>query len=88
MPYYLIGTGTDIDIHIQIRNTGEGAYEASVRVQLPPGVTYVKAYDIQSVSLGFETLHINLHSIIGYIQFICGFSDLSETSFRGKRRIK
>ena len=39
---YLIGSENRLDLHINVTNRGEDAYEASLLVQFPPNVDYIK----------------------------------------------
>ena len=46
-----MGLNNFLDIAVYVSNEGEDAFESEVKITLPPGVSYVNVYEINSVSL-------------------------------------
>lgn len=42
MTQYLLGSGERMNINVLVQNEGEDAFEASFKMQVPPGLNYVK----------------------------------------------
>ena len=48
---YLIGSENRLELHINVTNRGEDAYEASLLVSFPPNVHYIKTELLKTVSV-------------------------------------
>ena len=48
--HYLIGSENRIDLHINVTNHGEDAYESNLLVKFPPNVHYIKTISSSSIT--------------------------------------
>lgn len=47
----MLGTDNEVELNIVVENNGEDAFEAIVRIEMPPGVVYINVNSMNNVSI-------------------------------------
>lgn len=46
----MLGTDNEVELNVVVENNGEDAFEATVRIEMPPGVVYINVNNMNAVS--------------------------------------